>query len=101
MTRTFNDSDPIIENASGGKQSATTTAYHLIPPLPVKLVAETLAYGAARYGANNWQLIPESDHLNHAIGHIFEYLSGNEDEQHLAHALCRLMFAASGQLRTE
>lgn len=53
-----------------------------------------MARGADNYGEGNWQKgIPVKDCLNHALAHIYKYLSGDRTEDHLAHAACNMMMA--------
>lgn len=56
-------------------------------------IAKVLQYGADRYEANNWRLIPQEEHINHALIHIIAHLAGDTQDDHLDHALCRLMMA--------
>lgn len=56
-------------------------------------IAKVLQYGASRYKANNWRLIPQEEHINHALIHIIAHLAGDTQDEHLDHALCRLMMA--------
>lgn len=56
-------------------------------------IAKVLQYGAERYAANNWRLIPQEEHINHALIHIIAHLAGDRQDEHLDHALCRLMMA--------
>jgi len=42
---------------------------------------------------DNWKKIPQKDHLNHALAHIFAHLSGDTGDDHLNNATCRLLFA--------
>jgi len=69
--------------------------YHLISPIGLRRIAETHAEGTAKYGYFNWEKgFPIGDVLNHAIAHIYTYLSGevtNEDD--LAHAAWNLLAA--------
>lgn len=59
----------------------------------VMKIAKVLQYGASRYKANNWRLIPQEEHINHALIHITAYLAGDTQDDHIGHALCRLMMA--------
>jgi hypothetical protein len=65
--------------------------YDLISPIGLRRLAMTCAEGAQKYGEYNWlKGMPVSDILNHAIKHIFEFLRGDESEDHLAHAAWNL-----------
>ena len=62
-------------------------------------IAKVLQYGATQgnngqgYPKNNWRLIPQEEHINHALIHIIAHLAGDTQDDHLDHALCRLMMA--------
>ena len=56
-------------------------------------IAEVLKTGTDRYEPNNWRLIGQEEHLNHAIVHIMAHLQGDNQDDHIAHALCRLYMA--------
>lgn len=61
--------------------------WDLMSPIGLKALARTYAEGAAKRGANNWENgMPVHDLLNHAIGHIYDFLGGDRSEDHLAHA---------------
>lgn len=77
----------------GAKQSFLGRRFDLIPITPLIAVAEVLHKAAEKYGVGNWQKIERHDHLNHAINHIFLFIEGDRCEDHLANAICRLMFA--------
>lgn len=61
-------------------------------------IAKVLKEGADKYEANNWRLIPSEQHLSHAITHYLAYLSGDCQDDHLAHFYCRLMMAYATEL---
>jgi hypothetical protein len=84
---------PIATNAMGGKQSALERRFDLISPIAMQRLAHVLWYGAQRYGDDNWRGITADDHLNHAIDHVYEFLAGDNLEDHLGHAFCRIMMA--------
>lgn len=56
-------------------------------------IAEVLQEGAEKYEPNNWRLIPQEEHLNHALIHYMAYLLGDTQDNHLTHCMCRLMMA--------
>ena len=56
-------------------------------------IAKVLQVGADRYEPNNWRLIPQESHINHALVHLIAFLSGDTQDDHIDHALCRLMMA--------
>lgn len=84
------------EFSTGAVRSADATGvrYDLITPIGLRRVAETYKEGYDKYGAFNWEKgMPINDILNHGIRHIYEYLSGDRSEDHLAHAAWNLLAA--------
>lgn len=88
-------SDEVVANTEGGKQTAIKTAFHLIPSIVLFKIAEVLYQGSLKYETDNWRKIPIDIHLGRSIQHIYAYLAKDKTEDHLSHALCRLMFAAA------
>ena len=84
-----------IVNAAGGAQSALHGAPHLIPAEALLRLNAVVAFGARKYAANNWRHIPYEEHISHALEHLFLLLDGDESDDHLGHALCRLAFAVA------
>jgi len=84
---------PITVNAQGGAQSHINYRFDFIPAKALAAVAQVFAIGASRYARNNWRRIPENDHLNHAMMHIFAYMAGDRSDDHLEHAACRMLMA--------
>jgi hypothetical protein len=53
-----------------------------------------MAEGAIKYGEHNWQKgMPIGDTLNHALAHVYNFLSGDRSEEHLSHAAANLLMA--------
>lgn len=59
----------------------------------ILMIAKTMEYGIGRYKLNNWRLIPEEDHINHALTHLFMAEIDNTDDDHIAHFYTRIMMA--------
>ena len=73
---------------------AEATRYDLVSPIGLAAVAQACAEGAERYGDYNWERgMPARDMINHAIRHIYMFLSGDRCEDHLGHAAWNLMAA--------
>jgi hypothetical protein len=69
-------------------------AYELISPIALRRLAQVYERGAKQKGARNWEFgFPMSRALQSSIRHIFQYLEGMRDEDHLAQAAWNL-FAA-------
>lgn len=62
------------------------------------MIGKTLQYGATRYAPNNWRLIPQEEHVNHALLHLLALYSGDKQDDHLSHALTRLMMASATEI---
>ncbi len=60
-------------------------------------IAKVLQEGASRYAPNNWRLIPQEEHINHALIHLLAAEMGDTQDNHIDHALCRLMMAYATQ----
>lgn len=86
---------PVVVNESGGKQSKLDYRFDLIDPSAMFALANICATGAEKYGEWNWRRIGVNDNLNHALAHIYAYLAGDTQDEHLEHAFCRVMFALS------
>ena len=88
---------PVVENENGGRQSDSPYGFHLIPASAIFDAAKVLKYGADKYGETfsnrNYTKICTVDHLNHALQHIYAFLAGDTQDDHLGHAIVRLMFA--------
>lgn len=79
--------EPTVTFATGAVRGAVQTRYDLISPIGLRRVAETCHEGAEKYGDHNWEKgMQVSVMANHAIAHLYKYLSGDRSEDHLAHA---------------
>jgi hypothetical protein len=90
------DPDETTKFSTGAVRSADRVGqrYDLISPIGLRQLAETCHEGAEKYSDFNWEKgMPVHDLLNHAVAHIYAYLSGDRSEPHLAHGAWNL-FAA-------
>jgi len=81
------------EFASGATRDTATGKgkYVLVPPIALKRLAGVYERGAANHGDRNWEKgFPLSRGLDSAIRHIFQYIEGMRDEDHLAQAAWNL-----------
>ncbi len=93
---------PVLTNAAGGKQSHIPFRFDLL--LRCKSIAEVakiMAEGAEKYGAENWHNISSQEHLNHALTHISAYQLGDTQDDHIGHAVCRMIMAHEMSMKEE
>ena len=87
-----------ITKDSGKKQEFETGAhrdtqagkgrYDLIPPAALRRIAGVYQRGAEKYGQRNWEKgMPIGRFLDSALRHIYQYIEGRRDEDHLAQAM--------------
>ena len=83
----------------GRKFDGGKLQYGLIPPNALKATVEILTFGAEKYEPDNWKWVPDSKrrYFDAAQRHLWAWKSGEQNDQetgknHLAHALCCLMF---------
>jgi len=87
-------SDSIQVFSTGAVRSALTERLDLIPFSGIRRVGLAMAHGAEKYGEKNWEKgFPLESILNHALVHVYRYLSGDRTEDHLGHAAANLLMA--------
>jgi hypothetical protein len=86
--------DGIATYGTGAQRSAQGVRYDVLSPIGLRRVAARAHLGAEKYGDFNVEKgLAISVLLNHALAHVYTYLEGNRDEDHLAAACWGLMFA--------
>jgi len=60
-----------------------------------KQLGDTLLEGASKYAPDSWRTYGAEAHVQHAMDHLLEYAFGNDVEDNLSHALCRIAMAKS------
>lgn len=88
--------DARIEELSDGvTQAALPYRFDDLGPLALFRAAQVMAEGRAKYGSpeENFWRIGSVEHVNHAISHLYAWLAGDETDDHLAHAVCRVIGA--------
>ena len=81
----------VAEN--GARQTNIEYQMELISPYAILKLGHVLKVGATKYGRDNWKGVPTDEHVGRAIHHLYQYLAGNTDEEHLANAFTRCMMA--------
>lgn len=86
-------------STEGRKYDAGKPEFSLLPPFALEAVAKVLTIGAQKYAVDNWKYVPNGAYRykNAAMRHLNEYIKGNKNDDetglnHLAHAICCLMF---------
>lgn len=88
-----------VNHTGGRKFDGGKLQYGLLPPNSLNDVVKVLTYGAEKYEIDNWKRVPEAKrrYFDAANRHIWAYKAGEVDDpetgvNHLAHAICCLMF---------
>ena len=91
--------------SEGKKYDGEKPKMYLLPPKTLLEVAKVLTFGAAKYDEHNWKKLDnlQNRYSGAALRHIFAHLDGEElDEEtgldHIAHAICCLMFKLEAKL---
>lgn len=76
--------------------------YDLLPPYALKRIAKHYENGAVKYADRNWEKgISMSRYIDSALRHVFTYLEGNQEEDHMAAAVWNLLCYIETEKRVE
>jgi hypothetical protein len=88
-----------IKPKQGVKYDSGKLQWTLLPFRAINEVLEVLAFGAKKYAADNWKIVPEARtrYVDAAFRHLTDWhlkekLDGETGKSHLAHAICCLLF---------
>lgn len=89
-----------IQGPQGRKNDAGKPRLDLLPPRAILAIGEVMTYGAAKYGANNWQGVEPERYIAALLRHLLAYMDGQERDgesglPHLWHALTNAAFAVA------
>lgn len=82
---------PVVEEDGGGRQSALAFDPTLLPARALIRVAQVMTKGSAKYGRDNWRLIPAEQHLAHAQQHYLAMAAGDAQDDHAGHLATRIL----------
>lgn len=89
----------IVEEKLGVKYDAGKDPWHLLPWDEVTTVVRVLAFGAAKYGADNWKHVDNARdrYFSAALRHLVSWRQGEvvdpeSGQPHLAHAVACMLF---------
>lgn len=93
---------------TGRKFDSGKLQYGLLPPKALKEVVKVLTIGAVKYDKNNWQKVPDAQYRYYDAlhRHLWDWFEGQQYDpetgiNHLAHAMCNLLFLLERDLHTE
>ena len=92
----------------GRKFDGGKLQYGLVPPLALKETVKVLTLGAVKYDKNNWRRVPEaqSRYFDALQRHLWDWFGGEQLDpetgiNHLAHAMCNILFLLERDIHTE
>ena len=94
--------------AGGRKFDSGKLQYGLVPPNALKETVKVLTLGAEKYDRNNWKKVPDAQarYYDALQRHLWDWFAGEQLDpetgiNHLAHAMCNIMFLLERDLYTE
>lgn len=76
--------------------------FDLLPPMTLKALALHFEKGATKYTERNWEKgIPIARYIDSTLRHTFQFVNGEDDENHLIAAIWNLVCAYETILRIQ
>ena len=94
-----------MTTSPGRKDDANKPDFSLLDPGALLAVVKVLTFGASKYGAYNWQNVPDMERRYFAAAnrHLWAWYSGEATDEsglpHLAHAIASLFILFAFTLR--
>jgi hypothetical protein len=92
----------------GRKYDSEKPELYLLPPHALVEVGKVLTFGARKYSPENWRQVHQLQerYTSAALRHILAHMAGEVEDpetgfNHLAHAMCCLLFKLEDHLRGE
>ena len=77
---------------TGATASKLDVAWNEIHWPAIRRAAQAMHLGIAKHGKDNWKKgVDHGTLLNHLYEHLSQWQADDQSEDHLAHAMCRLM----------
>jgi len=92
----------------GVKYDGGKPEYDLVPSLALEETVQVLTFGAKKYAPDNWKRVPDGKrrYFSAAMRHMWAWWRGEKLDpetglNHLAHAMCCLMFLLEKDIANE